>query len=91
MKTISLEQTRATLDQIARGEAVEPVIVVVDGRPVAALVPLDELDLENAALMSNPAFLQMLEQSRRQVQQTGGLSVDEVRRQLDVPARRSAG
>ena len=87
MKTISLEQATDRLTEIARGETTEPALVVVHGRPVAALIPLDELDVENLALMNNPDFVQMLERSRRQVRETGGIPLDEVRRQLGIPER----
>ena len=89
MKMISAEDATDAVNRLARGEATEPVVVTVDGRPVAALVPFDELDLENLALRKNPDFIAMLERARRQVRETGGISSEDIRREFGLPERRS--
>lgn len=84
MKTISLEHARDTLIGMARGEVSEPSVVTVDGRPVAALVPLDDFDLENLALMQNADFRRLLEESSRQRREKGGISHKEIRRRFGL-------
>ena len=84
MKTITLEQATDVLKQIARGEVPEPSVITLDGRPVVALVPLDELDQENWALMRNPDFRRMIDESSRQVRETGGIPHEEMRRRFGL-------
>jgi antitoxin (DNA-binding transcriptional repressor) of toxin-antitoxin stability system len=86
MKTINLDEAEETLSRYARGDDQEPALVLVKGLPVAALVPLDELDAESFVLMRNPAFRAMLDEARRQVQESGGIPEEEVRRRLGLPA-----
>jgi FtsZ-interacting cell division protein ZipA len=47
-------------------------------------------DQENAALMRNPAFRAMLERAQRQVEETGGIPLDEMRRRFGLSERRPA-
>jgi antitoxin (DNA-binding transcriptional repressor) of toxin-antitoxin stability system len=89
MKTIDIRQATDQLHAIARGDISEPTLVTIDGRPVAALLPLDELDRENLSLAKNRDFRRMLDRSRRQVQESGGVSMDDVRRELGIPKQQS--
>lgn len=86
MKT--LEVTQATAPVTTYLEDVEssqqPVIFTVAGRPVAALVPLSNTDLETAILSTHPRFLALIERSRSRQAAEGGLSPTEVRRQLGL-------
>ena len=52
------------------------------GQPVAALVPIDNADLETAALSTNPQFLALIERSRARVRKEGGISSEEMRRRV---------
>jgi len=65
--------------QIGRG----PVIVTNDGRPIAALVPIENADLETVALSCNPQFLDLIERSRARVRAEGGISSEEMRRRFN--------
>jgi antitoxin (DNA-binding transcriptional repressor) of toxin-antitoxin stability system len=84
MKTISLEHATDVLNEMARGEVSEPSVVTVDGRPIAALVPLDDFDLENLSLMQNADFRRLLEESSRQMRETGGIPHEEIRRRFGL-------
>jgi prevent-host-death family protein len=69
-----------------------PVVVTEEGQPVAALVMLEDTDLESVSLSTDPEFLGLIQKSRVRHAQEGGLSSAEVRRRLDsVPpaSRRS--
>ena len=57
-----------------------PVVVTNQGRPVAALVPIENADLETVALSTNRQFLELIERSRARVQAEGGISSEEIRR-----------
>ena len=53
-----LERARATgsLAKYARDLNKEPVILTVGGKPVAALVPIENADLETVTLSTIPSF-----------------------------------
>ncbi|MBE2234859.1 MAG: type II toxin-antitoxin system Phd/YefM family antitoxin [Anaerolinea sp.] len=62
-----------------------PVVVTRNGRPVAMLIAIEEDDdLDSLLLVHNPRFLQLLEEARQRVRVTGGVSLAEFRRRLNV-------
>ena len=75
--TASLAEYTADLDQ-------EPVIIMSRGKPIAALVPIDNVDLETVSLSTNPQFLGLIERSRSRHRTEGGVSSDEMRRRLGL-------
>lgn len=62
-----------------------PIVVTRNGRPVAMIISIkDEDELEELLLVHNPRFVQLLEEARRRVHTTGGVSLAELRRRLEV-------
>jgi hypothetical protein len=59
-----------------------PLVIVDAGRPVAALVLLENTDLETVALSTDPDFLELIRASRARQAEEGGLSAAEVRSRL---------
>ncbi len=60
------------------------------GKPVAAVVPISSgVDLESFGLSHNPRFIEILNRSRASYKQSGGISLEEMRRR-HARARRSA-
>jgi prevent-host-death family protein len=84
MKIIELTEATETLATYAVKVAQEPVIITVKGKPVAALVAIENADLETVSLSTNPAFLALIERSRARHQAEGGRSSAEVRRRLGL-------
>ena len=84
MKAIEMTEATATLAEYARQVAIEPVIVTVGGRPVAALVAIENADLETVSLSTHPDFLALIERSRARRQAEGGISSEEMRRRLGL-------
>lgn len=69
--------------QVEGGEGA--VVVTSSGRPVAAVIPLeDEDDLEGILLSTNPKFIEIIERSRARHAREGGIPEDEVRRRLGL-------
>lgn len=58
------------------------VIVTNQGQPVAALVPIENADLETVALSTNRQFLDLIERSRARARVEGGISSEEMRRRF---------
>ena len=53
MRMIEAEQATAPLSEYARDASKEPVILTVDGKPVAALVPIHNADVETVTLSTH--------------------------------------
>jgi antitoxin (DNA-binding transcriptional repressor) of toxin-antitoxin stability system len=84
MRNIDVTQANDSLGQSVRQLAGEPLVVTEDGVPIAALLPIDEFDLESLALGSNPRFMAILEEVRAQCRQGLGLTPETVRRELGL-------
>ena len=84
MKTIEVSQATAPLGEYAEKIDQEPIILTVNGEPVAALVSIQNADLETISLSTNPQFIALIEQSRARQQKEGGISSAEMRRRLGL-------
>jgi len=81
-----LEMAKATapLAEYARDVNKEPVILTADGKPVAALVSIENADLETVTLSTHPQFIALIERSRARQKAEGGISSAEMRRRLGL-------
>jgi len=84
MKTLEMVEATAPLAEYARDVRKEPVILTIGGRPVAALVPIENADLETVTLSTHPQFIALIERSRARQKAEGGISSEEMRRRLGV-------
>lgn len=84
MKTVEMAQATAPLAEYAEDVSKEPVILTVGGKPVAALVPLENADLETVTLSTHPQFLALIERSRTRQKAEGGISSQDMRRRLGL-------
>ncbi len=82
MKTLDMAQATAPLADYARKVRREPVIVTQRGRPVAALMPIENADQETVTLSTHPRFLALIERARRRHKAEGGISSHEMRQRL---------
>jgi prevent-host-death family protein len=82
MKTLELTKATAPLAEYAREVDSSPVILTENGRPVAALISLQNVDAETMKLSQNDQFIALMEHSRGQYQAKGGISPEEMRRRL---------
>ena len=87
MNVIERVHATASLGDYAAAVAKGAVIVTDHGQPIAALVPIENADLETASLSTNRRFLELIERSRARVQVEGGLSAEEMRRKFSKPSR----
>jgi antitoxin (DNA-binding transcriptional repressor) of toxin-antitoxin stability system len=83
MKLVDKNKATATLAAYVEQLASGPVVLTERGKPVAALVALENADLETVSLSTNPRFLELIERSRRRVRAEGGVSSAEMRRRFD--------
>jgi antitoxin (DNA-binding transcriptional repressor) of toxin-antitoxin stability system len=93
MRTVDISQAADSLPEYGRRKRGETWVLTRRGRPVAAVVPLDDEDYFSMRLANDPRFIEMIERSRAGYKATGGVSLAEMRRKYRVPAkprRRSA-
>lgn len=89
MRTVDIGQAADSLPEYGRGKRGETWVLTRRGRPVAAVVPLDDEDYFSMRLASDPRFIQIIERSRARYQATGGVSLAEMRRKHGVASRRA--
>ncbi len=82
MKILEMAKATAPLAEYTRDVSKEPVILTVDGRPIAALVAIQNADLETVTLSTHPQFLALIERARARQKSKGGISSAEMRRRL---------
>jgi len=85
MQCIDLAQLPA-LSSYLELDTNEPLFLTRNGETVAAVVPTSGEDAESMVLNINPQFQAILERSQRRLESEGGLTSDEVRSRLGLPA-----
>jgi len=60
----------------------EPIILLVEDKPVAALVSLRNVDPESLALSTSPEFLRLIQEAREEIEDGDFISLEEMRREL---------
>ena len=84
MRVIEKTEATAPLAEYMAEVEKEPLIVTSKGKPIAALVPIENADLETVSLSTSRKFLELIERSRARQHAEGGISSDEMRRRLGV-------
>jgi len=79
MKKVTIRQASRSLAQYAAELDDEIVVVTRRNRPLAALVPLRNVDRESLALSSHPEFLKLFKRARREIAAGRTLSLQEMR------------
>lgn len=82
MRTIDITEATNPLAQYAQQVEAGPLVVTIDGQPVAVVMAFANMNLETIALSNHPQFLTIIERARRRQQQEGGLSSAEMRKRL---------
>jgi len=84
MKVVEISKATTSLGDYVRRLRKRPVVVTRNGKPVAALVPIENADLETISLSTNPKFLAIIERSRRRAKTEGVISHEEIRRRFGL-------
>ena len=88
MKKVTVAKASRSLSEYATDLKDEIVVVTENNRPVAALVPLKNVDREALELSAHPEFLRLIKRSRAEIKAGKSVSLDEMRKR--VLSRRSA-
>jgi len=74
MKIAPVADVKARFSAYLKESEEGPVIVTRNGKPVAVLISMeDEEELERIILAYSPKFQSLLEKSRKQIQEKGGI------------------
>ncbi len=87
MKTVEISKATKPLSDYVGRVNLGAVLVVKNGKPIAVLSSVEGMDAESIALANNPKFAEILRRSREQYDAEGGITVDEMRRQLRLKKR----
>jgi len=87
MKKVPLSEVKDDLSRYVQLAAHEEIVVTRHGRPAAVLIGFeDEDDWFDYQLEHDPRFVARMEAARRSLEAGRGISIEEVREQLGVPA-----
>ena len=84
MSKVELTTASEPLSKYARKARNDPVIVVKDGTPLAAVIPVRNTDEKTAALSTSGKFLKIIERSRSRFKKEGGISAKGIWRRLRI-------
>jgi antitoxin (DNA-binding transcriptional repressor) of toxin-antitoxin stability system len=91
MKTLEISKARRSLVSYSRKARKGPMVVTADGKPIAALVGIQNADMETVTLSNNPRFLALIERSRQRLRSERGISGEQMRRRLNLKPKRQSG
>jgi PHD/YefM family antitoxin component YafN of YafNO toxin-antitoxin module len=90
VKQLGVEEVRMGLSKLLETLDREPIAITQSGKVRAALVAMDELDLEAYVLARNPKFAEIIRRSRRSGCANGLVTLESLERELELPRRRAA-
>ena len=79
MKIIESDQASGALADYVADIQNGPVVFTNQGQPIAALVPIQNADIETITLGANRQFVELIERSRAQASREGGVSSADMR------------
>jgi hypothetical protein len=90
MKTVEMAKATASLSEYARKMHKEPLVVMSQGKPIVALMPLSEGDWEDLVVSTHPKFVALMKRSYERHKPGSGTSIEDLRREcgLEPKAKR---
>lgn len=87
MKIAPLGEVKAKFSAYVQKAKDGPIIVTKNGKPVILMLKIDsDEDLERLLLINSSRFQAMLDAEEKRIQETGGLSHEEVWKQVENTA-----
>jgi len=92
MKIVSVADVKARLSAYLKLSQDGPIVVTRNGKAVAVLLAVtDDDELERLVLAHSPKFQALLDTSRRQIEETGGIPHDDFWREVEAENKPDAG
>ncbi|HLG29426.1 MAG TPA: hypothetical protein VI387_04385 [Candidatus Brocadiales bacterium] len=82
MKTIEITKATKPLSAYAKELDNEILVITSNKKPIAAMVSLENVDMESLSLSTNPEFMEIIEKSRKEFKLGKKLSLDEIKREI---------
>lgn len=76
MRTVEIGEIASLLETYDKTE--QPLILTRNGQPVAALFPVEDLDMETLSLSMNQKFIKIIEQSRKSQKEQGRIFLEDL-------------
>jgi prevent-host-death family protein len=90
MNIASVADVKSRLSSYLRESQKGPVIVTRNGKAVAVLLAVtDDDELERLVLAHSPKFQAILSESRRQIEETGGIPHDRFWREVNAETQKA--
>lgn len=90
MKQLAVQDVRTRLPRLLDTLRREPIAITQGGRVRAALVALDDLDIEAYRLARSPKFAEIIRRSRASGQTKGLVTLESLETELRLPKRPTA-
>ena len=81
---IDVKKSDQAIHEAIDDEQFEPFIITKRGKAVAAVLPLEGVDLESVELSLSPKFWAILERSRQRLKAEGGIPLEEIEREFGL-------
>src|SRR2546421_11222937 len=92
MKIASVADVKARLSAYLKESQQGPVVVTRNGKAVAVLLAVtDDDELERLVLAHSPKFQALLDKSRRQIEETGGIPHEQFWREVEAENHETTG
>jgi prevent-host-death family protein len=92
MRIAPIADVKAQLSAYVKASQEGPVVVTRNGKAVAVLLAVtDDDELERLLLAHSPKFQALLEKSRRQIEETGGIPHKQFWREVAAESKEIAG
>jgi len=83
MRTIEIEkESLKPLSEYTKELGVDILVFTSNKQPVAAMVPLKNVDMESLALSYHPDFMELIEKARAEVKAGKTLSLEEMKNEV---------
>jgi len=80
VRSVDISQATQALSEYAREAKNETVVVTRRGKPIAAVVPVDEEAWEDFRVSTHPDFAEIIARSEERYRREGAISLTELRR-----------
>lgn len=76
MRKVEISEIASLLENYDKNEL--PLILTRNGQPVAALFPVEDVDMETLSISMNPKFITIIEQSRKSQKEEGRIFLEDI-------------
>ena len=81
MKTVEISEIVSLLENYDKTQ--QPLILTRNGQPIAALFPVEDIDMETLSLSMNPKFIKIIEESQISQEEEGRIFLEDI----DIPIK----